>query len=231
MSVASILIGCSEEPLSLLLRYNFEAEGFYVETVNTRTDLFNVLKDAPSYECVLIDENRHFEDIPFIVRAVHQRNRAISVVTLLWNAEESYICRCYDSGATNCIIKPFSVPILISVVRSTIGLAYHPSSIEYLDLSYDTNTKQFSRGLRSLNLTAREHDILFSMIRRPERVLTRENIQQLLWGNDNDVADNTVEKHISNLRLKLCSKGERNLILTVRGVGYRLLNRNEAVTF
>src|SRR5580704_875744 len=179
MPVANVLIGSSDDTLAAVLRFDLESEGFSVGNLDNSDELFKILGQSRSYDCVLIDQSRDFEDIPFIVKAIRQRNRAVSIVAIISKSDVPFVCGCYDSGAINCLLKPLSLPILISVMKSAVRFPSN-SSIEHIDLSYDVNSRQFRRGDRVMSLTETEHDILFNMIRRPERILTRGNIQQLL---------------------------------------------------
>ena len=78
------------------------------------------------------------------------------------------------------------------------------------------------RAGRSIELSTREFDLLVTLARNAEQVFTRNQLLDLVWGQDRDVTPATVETYVSYLRAKLETQGETALIQTVRGVGYTL---------
>jgi DNA-binding response OmpR family regulator len=78
------------------------------------------------------------------------------------------------------------------------------------------------RAGHEIDLSAREFDLLATLIRRPKRVFTREELLDLVWGIDRDVTRNTVETYISYVRAKIDTPSEERLIHTIRGVGYSI---------
>ena len=87
----------------------------------------------------------------------------------------------------------------------------------YRDLAIDPDTREAVLDGRVLDLTTREFDLLYTFLRAPGRVFTREMLLARLWGYDFYGDERVVDSHIKNLRHKL----GRNYIETVRGVGYR----------
>jgi DNA-binding response OmpR family regulator len=92
----------------------------------------------------------------------------------------------------------------------------------YGDLTVDVARRTVFRGTRRVELSTREFDLLLTFVRNPERVFTRSELLDLVWGVDRDIVPNTVETYISYLRAKLDSGQPVRLIQTMRGVGYAL---------
>jgi DNA-binding response OmpR family regulator len=80
------------------------------------------------------------------------------------------------------------------------------------------------RAGKTLDLSPLEYDLLVTLLRRPKRVFTRDELLEMVWGDDRDVTPAAVERYISYLRAKVDDGFERRLIQTVRGVGYTIRN-------
>jgi DNA-binding response OmpR family regulator len=128
-----------------------------------------------------------------------------------------------DLGADDYVAKPFHFAELLARVRAHLrrqGTAEERASASVLrvaDLSLDPRTRDVRRGERSIELTAREFELLELFLREPGRVMSKESILDHLWGYAFD--DNLVEVYVGYLRRKL---GEPQLIQTLRGAGYTL---------
>jgi len=91
-----------------------------------------------------------------------------------------------------------------------------------LDLSVDLQTHTAERAGRRLDLSPLEFNLLVTLLRRPKRVFTRDELLELVWGDERDVTPAAVERYISYLRAKVDDGFEQRVIHTVRGVGYTL---------
>jgi len=92
--------------------------------------------------------------------------------------------------------------------------------LRYSDLVLDLETRSARRGGRTIDLSTREFDLAATLLRRPRRVFSRDELLDLVWGIDRDVTRGTVDSYISYLRAKIDAPPARSLIHTVRGVGY-----------
>ena len=97
-----------------------------------------------------------------------------------------------------------------------------PDALQFENLKLDRRTREVYRGNRSIELTAKEFDLLEYLISHPRQVLTRDQILEKVWGYDFMGDSNIIEVYIRYLRLKLEAEGESRLIQTVRSVGYVL---------
>ena len=110
---------------------------------------------------------------------------------------------------------------------STRSCAARPSAprdetLAYSDLKLNPPTREVTRGLRRIDLTAKEFELLRYLLRHPRQVLSRDQILQEVWGYDFGGEDNVLEVYVGYLRKKTEAAGEPRLIQTVRGVGYTL---------
>ncbi len=127
-----------------------------------------------------------------------------------------------DAGADDYVVKPFSIEELLARVRAHLrrNQPDDPEAFSFADLSLSRKTREVKRGDRTIELTAKEFDLLDYLISHPKQVLTRDRILEEVWGYDFMGDSNIIEVYIRYLRLKLEAENESRLIQTVRGVGY-----------
>ena len=127
----------------------------------------------------------------------------------------------FKAGADDYVTKPFSIPVLLkkiaAILRRAGGVSTAPSLLRYGELTLDPEAMEVRLAGRSLELTAREFELLHTFLSSPGRVFTREVLLAKLWGYDFFGDERVVDSHIKNLRHKLGI----DCIETVRGVGYR----------
>jgi two-component system, OmpR family, response regulator ArlR len=127
-------------------------------------------------------------------------------------------------GADDYLSKPFEIAELIAHIEAKLRRPHieHPEVLHYDDLTVDLQTHTAERAGEKLDLSALEYDLLVTLLRRPKRVFTRDELLEMVWGDDRDVTAAAVERYISYLRSKVDDGFDRRLIQTVRGVGYTL---------
>lgn len=134
--------------------------------------------------------------------------------------------RGFEMEIDDYVTKPFSMPILLqkirAILRRTGGGAEYNKCLHYRNLTLNLDNMEASLAGRPLDLTAREFELLQTLISSPGRVFTREVLLAKLWGYDFFGDERVVDSHIKNLRHKLGT----DYIETVRGVGYRAAKEN-----
>jgi two-component system OmpR family response regulator len=128
-----------------------------------------------------------------------------------------------DSGADDYLTKPFTIDVLLARLRSVSrrGEIPRPLLLQVADLRLDPASHTVSRGDKELSLTPREYKLLELLMRNLGRVISRETILESVWGFGTEIAGNTLEVFMRQLRLKVDTQ-EPKLIRTVRGFGYML---------
>ena len=222
--MARVLIVEDEEPLSMLLRYNLEAEGYSVETCARGDEADTRLKETTP-DLLLLDWM--LPGLSGIELCRRLRNRPeterLPIIMLTARGEESERVRGLATGADDYVVKPFSVPELMARVRAMLRRS-KPELISTLlkagDLELDKETHRVRRGGREIHLGPTEFRLLEFLMSSPGRVFSREQLLDGVWGRDVYVDERTVDVHVGRLRKAINRGRERDPIRTVRGAGY-----------
>lgn len=148
------------------------------------------------------------------------------VLMLTARQEVSDRVRGLDAGADDYLPKPFALDELLARVRALLRRtgSSAPSSSEatlrLADLTVDRAARTVLRGDTNIELTKIEFDLLELFMTNVNIVLTRDVIQERIWGYDDELGSNSLEVFVSSLRRKTEADGDVRLIHTVRGVGY-----------
>jgi two-component system response regulator VicR len=166
-----------------------------------------------------------------VCRQVRQLGLRQPVIMLTVRREEMDKVLGLEMGADDYVTKPFSLRELVSRVRAQLRRAYGELSATNTDLLYagdliiDRGRAQVRRGNEVVNLTPTEFRLLVYLARHPGQALSRAQILDAVWGYAPDVeSERTVNVHVRRLREKIeLDPGRPALILTVPGIGYRLV--------
>jgi two-component system, OmpR family, phosphate regulon response regulator PhoB len=226
---ANILIVEDEEALALLLRYNFEAEGYAVETA-ARGDEADLLLKERKPDLVILDWMLPGVSGIELCRRLRTRpeTKQLPIIMLTARGEESERVRGLGTGADDYIVKPFSVPELSAHVRALLRRALPERLADVLsfgDLEVDREKKRVSRGGRAIDLGPTEYRLLEFLMERPGRVFSREQLLNGVWGSEIYIDERTVDVHVGRLRKALNRGHDVDPIRTVRGAGYALDDR------
>ena len=222
---AKILIVEDEEPLTLLLRYNLESEGFAVESAARGDEAETRLRESVP-DLILLDWMLPGISGIELCRRLRARpeTEQLPIIMLTARGEEGERVRGLSTGADDYVVKPFSVPELIARVKAILRRA-KPEMVATLlragDIELDRETHRVRRSGREIHLGPTEFRLLEFLMQSPGRVFSREQLLDGVWGHDVYIDERTVDVHVGRLR-KALNKHRRGAdpIRTVRGVGY-----------
>ncbi|HWR39266.1 MAG TPA: response regulator transcription factor [Patescibacteria group bacterium] len=161
------------------------------------------------------------------------RNAKINTPVLLLTARDRVEDRVtgLDAGADDYLVKPFAVAELLARIRALLrrktGETAGGDNLSYKQLTLNTKTREAAYGSQPLSLTAREYELLEFLVLNRERILTKEQIFDRLWGMEADTATGIVDVYIHFLRKKLETVQSARMVQTIRGVGYMLKVKND----
>jgi two-component system phosphate regulon response regulator PhoB len=226
---ARILIVEDEEPLTVLLRYNLEKEGYGVEAAARGDDGDLRLKENPPDLAVIDWMLPGLSGIELIRRLrARPETQSLPVIMLTARGEEGERVRGLATGADDYVVKPFSVPELLARIRALLRRTKPERVASVLtagDIALDREKKRVSRAGRDVPLGPTEFRLLEFLMENPGRVFSREQLLDQVWGRDVYIDERTVDVHVGRLR-KTLNRGHRSdPIRTVRGSGYSLDER------
>jgi two-component system, OmpR family, phosphate regulon response regulator PhoB len=226
---ARILIVEDEEPLTMMLRYNLEAEGYAVETAGRGDEAEIKLAESPP-DLVVLDWMLPGLSGIELCRRLRARpaTARLPIIMLTARGEEGERVRGLATGADDYIVKPFSLPEFIARIGALLRRA-SPERIATVltagDIELDREKRRVSRAGRDVALGPTEFRLLEFLMQSPGRVFSREQLLDGVWGRDVYIDERTVDVHVGRLR-KALNRGRGNdPIRTVRGSGYSLDER------
>lgn len=160
-----------------------------------------------------------------------ERTRAIPIIMLTARGEEQDKVSGLETGADDYITKPFSPRELVARIKAVLRRRAPQSTEDPVSMGglvLDPATHRVSAGEQALNLGPTEFRLLHFLMTHPERVHSRAQLLDQVWGDHVFVEERTVDVHIRRLRCSLEPSGHDALIQTVRGSGYRLSAQQDA---
>jgi DNA-binding response OmpR family regulator len=218
-----LLIVEDEPDLGCLLRDALQLAGFAVDLVAGMQDAAQHL-DLARYDALVLDLGLPDGDGMTLLRRLRRGGNALSVLILTARDAPEDRVSGLDAGADDYLIKPFHMPELVSRMRALLRRPHAALGVvlEAGNLVLDTASRQARVGTVPLVLSLREMALLELLLRQQGRVVSREAIEQGLYGFDTMLGSNAMEVLVHRLRRKLAEAGAHAVVHTLRGVGYLL---------
>ncbi|RXF72756.1 phosphate regulon transcriptional regulator PhoB [Hansschlegelia zhihuaiae] len=219
-----VMIVEDEEPLTMLLRYNLEAEGYQVDAV-ARGDEAEIRLSEATPDLVLLDWMLPGVSGIELCRRLRARpeTQRLPIIMLTARGEEAERIRGLATGADDYVVKPFSVPELVARVRALLRRTkpeHVAQTLKAGDIEVDRVNRRVRRQSREIHLGPTEFRLLEFLMQSAGRVFTREQLLDGVWGRDVYIDERTVDVHVGRLR-KAINRGRKpDPIRTVRGSGY-----------
>ena len=218
-----VLVVEDNPDMGLHLVQGLREHGFAVDLV---TDGGRALDFASTgvYDLLILDRMLPGRDGLDILRQLRAADVRTPAIFLTAKAAVGDRVEGLDSGADDYLAKPFSFAELLARIRVVLrrGPEVQPSTLRVGDLSLDTAARTVERGGGRIELSAKQFALLHYLMRHVGQVVSRTMIQENVWDYEFDGLTNVVDVHINRLRNKVDRGFDRQLIHTLRGVGYVL---------
>ncbi len=217
-----ILVVDDDVKITAMLRRSLDYAGYRVREAHDGMEALEVA-EAINPDLVILDIMMPLIDGLEVCRRLRAGGDTL-IILLTARDELSDKIRGLDSGADDYLVKPFSLEELLARVRALLrrNTSEPDKTLVFEDLTLDPARREIRRAGRLLDITNKEYELLLLFLSNPQRVLTREEIMERVWGYDYSGESNVLEVYIGYLRSKMESSGEKRLLQTVRGVGYVL---------
>lgn len=230
MTERRVLVVEDDPDIAGLVGLHLQDIGCFVELASDGTQGLARAVQPLGWSLLVLDLQLPGVDGLEICRKVRQSPAYTPILMLTARAGEADRVVGLETGADDYLTKPFSVIEFGARVKALLRRAERltrPPPVELRtcrigDLTIDLDRRVASSGLRRLELTAREFDLLAFFVERPDRVFSRAQLLDHVWGSTHDTFEHTVNSHINRLRAKLePDPAQPRYIVTVWGVGYR----------
>jgi two-component system, OmpR family, response regulator len=222
-----ILVVEDEQRLAGAIASGLQAEGFSVDVVHDGLDGLWRAREG-QYSAVVLDillPNMNGYEICATLRA----EQIWTPILMLTAKDGEYDeAEALDTGADDFLSKPFSYIVLVARLRALLrrGAPARPAVLAVGDLELDPATRECRRAGQRVPLTPREFALLEALMRRPGEVIPKAQLLDRVWGMDFGGDPNVVEVYVGYLRRKIDEPFGQRSLQTVRGVGYRLVQRS-----
>lgn len=220
-----ILIIEDEKKVAKALKEGLERENFETKTAFNGEDGFFLI-NSEIFDLILLDLNLPGRDGIEVLQTMRQK--AIKTPVLILTARDTIENKItgFESGADDYLVKPFAFPELVARMRALLRRGKSEKEIHLVlsDLEVDLLSRKVVRNKRSIQLTAKEFELLDYFLRNKNKIVSREMLGKDVWQDIGRATplDNVIDVHIAHLRKKLDDPFPVKLLHTLRGVGFML---------
>jgi two-component system phosphate regulon response regulator PhoB len=226
MSKDHILLVEDEPDLLQTLSFNFESEGYKVSKALNGEEAMKLLEKNDSIAMVILDLMLPDTSGLDICRHIRKTDDLKDILVIMVTAKGEEVDRVvgFEVGADDYVVKPYSVRELLLRVGGMLKRSSKEKDegdkdvLVFEDLKIDTNKHKVYLSDKKISLTSKEFKLLKHLLSKADKVQTRDNLLDKVWGYNNDVTTRTVDTHVKRLRSKIGKYGDK--IETVRGEGY-----------
>ena len=223
--MSQILIAEDEERIASFVAKGLRSAGYTPVVVGTGREAYD-LAVSGEVDLMILDLGLPDQDGFTVLRRLREARSTLPVIILTARTSVDDTVAGLEGGADDYMAKPFRFEELLARVRLRLRTdaagAGEPAVLRHGDLVLDLRTRQATVADRTVDLSAREFTLLESFLRNPDQVLSREQLLSRVWGYDFDPGSNVVDVYVRYLRKKIGA----DRVVTVRGMGYRLVDPN-----
>lgn len=219
-----ILIIEDDKKQCWLLQFRLEQEGYEADTCSDGGNAEYFLTQN-AYDMVLLDRMLPGKDGITILKEMRARGDHTPVIMLTALGELSDKVTGLDLGADDYMVKPYELDELLARIRCLLRRPSHVESLDSLclcDVVYKTEENLLNGPDGTCTLSQKEGELMRLFLRNPDQTLSRQTIQNRVWGIDYETLDGNLDNYIYFIRRRLKNVGSTLSIKTMRGVGYML---------
>lgn len=222
-TLMSILLADDDVHLADFLSKSLESEGYAVHTALDEVTALAELR-RQNYKLIILDLNFGQTDGLKLLKQIREDGLSTPVIVLSARNKVSDRIQSFNLGADDYVTKPFSYQELKARADALLRRKADPSLsvLRVEDMELDPGLRKVTRADREIRLSVKEFHLLHLLMRRAGHEVTRQELLQEVWGSTPESDSNLVDVYVNYLRKKVEFTGEKKLIHTVRGVGYRL---------
>jgi two-component system alkaline phosphatase synthesis response regulator PhoP len=218
-----LLIVEDERSIALGLKTDLTLEGYEVEVVPDGDTALQRAREG-AFDLILLDVMLPKKDGLSVCRELRRSGISTPIIVLTAKAEEASKVLGLELGADDYVTKPFSPLELRARIKAVLRRRTNdaPDQYRFGDVEVDFPRGEVRRAGAPVDVTALEFRLLSTFIRLRGRVLSRDQLLDLVWGRDSAPTDRVVDNHIMNLRRKIEAKPDTpRYLVSLRGMGYR----------
>mgnify|MGYP004650095933 CR=1 FL=1 len=218
-----ILIVDDEKLLVKGMKFNFEQDGYTIDAAYDGEEALKLARDK-NIDLIILDLMLPKVDGITVCQKIREFSN-VPIIMLTAKAEDMDKIMGLEYGADDYITKPFNILELKArvkaILRRTAPVNIDKSKISYGSITLDYNQRKIIINGESIDLTSKEFDLMDLFLSNPEKVYSRDNLLDLIWGYDYPGDARTVDVHIRRLREKIePNSAEPKYIMTKWGAGY-----------
>lgn len=218
-----ILIAEDERDLNAIIEQKLKKQGYSVDTCFDGVEALDFI-DMAEYDAIILDIMMPKADGFYVLEKLREKGKTTPVIFLTAKDSVADRVKGLDSGANDYIVKPFSFDELLARIRAVTRVSFNMASnvLRIDDLELDCASHTVKRAGKEIILSSKEFALLEYLMRNKGIVLSREHIENHIWGFEYEGGTNVVDVYISYLRKKIDGASDKKLIRTVRGSGYTI---------
>ena len=220
-----ILIVEDEELIVNIIKNRLDSEIYDVDISLDGKDALSKI-ERNDYDLITLDIMLPFFDGFSLCKTIREKSKKTLIIMISAVSTQEFKTKGYEYGIDDYISKPFSAKELSLKIKSLLNRRDELSTLEIISsgiLIVDDISKEIKVNNNNVNFTPSEYFILALFIRNKNRVYTRQELAQLIYDNYlGEIDERGIDSHICNIRKKINQYEKKNLIKTVRGIGYKI---------
>lgn len=219
-----ILLVEDEDMLSAIIAKGLRKVGYAVDSVFNGEEALEYY-ETYEYDMIILDLNIPKIDGIDVLRTIRKKDANTKILILSARAKVNEKILGLDEGANDYLVKPFDFGELEARIRNLLrrNFSVIPATIMLGNFMIDTSAKKVIYGDEALNLTRKEYNIFEYLVLNKNKVISAEEFIEHIWDSEFDPFSNALRYHIHSLKKKLSDYCKQEIIKTVRGQGYMIV--------